>query len=78
MPMTKIAVTVDEGVATEMDRLVASGRYPNRSRIVQEALNEKLRRSKRQRLAAECARLDPDEEKAIAEEALQSAPWPEY
>ncbi|MCL4233126.1 MAG: CopG family transcriptional regulator [Deltaproteobacteria bacterium] len=78
MPMAKIAVTVDERVAAEMDRHVASGRYPSRSRIVQEALNEKLRRSKRQRLAAECAKLDQGEEKAIAGEAPYGASWPEY
>lgn len=78
MPMTKIAVTIDERVAKEIDRLVAIGRYPSRSKVIQEALQEVLRGAKRYRLAVECAHLDPQEEIAMAEESLGADSWPEY
>lgn len=52
--------------------------YSNRSRAIEEALEEKLSRMERRRLAEECARLDPDEERALAEEGLQDAAWPGY
>ena len=77
MPMAKIAVTIDEKVAREVDRLVAAGKYPNRSKVVQVALDDMLRGAKRRRLAEECAKLDKNEERAIAEEAMVD-PWPEY
>lgn len=60
MPMTKIAVTIEEDVARELDRLVDAGRFANRSKAIQTALSELLRGSRKARLAAECARLDPD------------------
>ena len=78
MPMTKIAVTIDEKVSKEIDRLVATGRYPSRSKVVQDALKEIMRGAKKLRLAAECAKLDPDEERALAEESLGADSWPEY
>jgi len=78
MPMVKIAVTIDEEVAKEIDRLVAMGRYPNRSKIVQLALREIMGDAKKMRLAAECAKLCEQDEKAMAEEALESDLWPEY
>jgi Arc/MetJ-type ribon-helix-helix transcriptional regulator len=78
MPMTKIAVTVDKEVAREIDRLVALGRFSNRSKAIQQALKEMLRDTKKMMLAAECVKLDPKEEKALAEEFIGSESWPEY
>jgi hypothetical protein len=54
--------------------------FPNRSRAIQEAVQEKLDRLERSRLAQECAKLDPDFEKAMAEEGLSEelSAWPEY
>ena len=78
MPMTKIAVTVEEKTAREMDRLVAAGRYPSRSKLVQDALKEILRGSKKLRLELECSKLDPNEEQALAEEFIEDESWPEY
>jgi hypothetical protein len=39
-----------------------------------------LARRARTRLAAECAKLDPDEERALAEGGMgeEAAAWPEY
>jgi hypothetical protein len=44
------------------------------------ALVEKLARLDRSRLARECAKLDPDAERAIAEEGMgkELASWPAY
>jgi metal-responsive CopG/Arc/MetJ family transcriptional regulator len=80
MPKTKVAVTVDAALLEELDDLIADAQFPNRSQAIEAALAEKLDRLRRTRLARECARLDPAEEKALAEEGLSEelAAWPEY
>jgi len=80
MPRSKIAVSLDEGTLRRLDQLVRRAVFPNRSRAIQAALDEKLERVERGRLARECAKLDPACEKALAEEGLSEdlAQWPEY
>lgn len=80
MPKTKVAVTLDEKTLSEVDRLVARHLFPSRSRVIEEALQEKLARMNRNRLARECAKLDPAAEKALAEEGVREdlSEWPEY
>lgn len=80
MPKTKVAVTLDQRVLAELDELVARGHFPNRSQAIEAALAEKLERLSRTRLARESAKLDPAEEKALAEEGLRAEleAWPEY
>jgi Arc/MetJ-type ribon-helix-helix transcriptional regulator len=78
MPTGKIAVTLEEKTIKEMDRWVREGRFPSRSRVLQEALDEMARRHKRGRLALEAAKLDPREEQELAEEGLGDESWPEY
>jgi len=80
MPKTKIAVTLERELLEELDELVAQQRYPNRSQAIEAAVAESLERLARTRLAREAARLDPTEEKALAEEGMDSelAAWPEY
>jgi Arc/MetJ-type ribon-helix-helix transcriptional regulator len=80
MPKSKVAVTVDSKILEQIDQMIRSKRFPNRSQAVEVALAEKLERLKRTRLAAECAKLDVNEEKALAEEGLVSdaAEWPDY
>ena len=48
--------------------------------MIQEAVEEKLTRLERGRLAGECTKLDPAFEKALAEEGLSedASEWPEY
>jgi metal-responsive CopG/Arc/MetJ family transcriptional regulator len=60
--------------------LVSRHIFPNRSRIIEEAIQEKLGRIARNRLARECAMLDPASEKALAEEGIggELNEWPEY
>ncbi len=80
MPRAKIAITIDEGILGRLDRLVEEARFPNRSKAIEEALREALDRLDAGRFARECAKLDPAEEKAMAEEGMdvEAGNWPEY
>jgi metal-responsive CopG/Arc/MetJ family transcriptional regulator len=80
MGTTKVAITIDRETLRRLDRLVRKRVFPNRSRAIQEAVEEKLSRLDRNALARECAKLDPEHEKAMAEEGLceELGEWPEY
>jgi metal-responsive CopG/Arc/MetJ family transcriptional regulator len=80
MARAKIAITIDQETLDEVDRMVAERLFPNRSQAIQEALDEKLARLSRSRLARECAKLDPLFEQALADEGMagELAEWPEY
>jgi Arc/MetJ-type ribon-helix-helix transcriptional regulator len=80
MGRAKIAITLDPGLLQEIDALVTRRVYVNRSLAIQEAVQEKLARLARGRLARECALLDPAFEKALAEEGMagELERWPEY
>ena len=80
MARSKVAVSLDEGLLNRLDQLVRKAVFPNRSQAIQIAVEEKLERLERSRLARECAKLDPDFEKSIAEEGLSEelSGWPEY
>ena len=53
-----------------LDELVAEAVFPNRRQAIEVAVQEKLARLDQERLVRECAKLDPDFEKALAEEGL--------
>lgn len=80
MGKAKIAITLDEHMVGRIDRLVRRRAYPNRSRAIEEAVEEKLDRLDRSRLARESAKLDPAFERTLAEEGLSEElqEWPEY
>lgn len=80
MSRAKIAISLDETTLARLDRLVKQEIFPNRSRAVEVAVAEKLERIERSRLARECAKLERQFEKALAEEGLSedAAEWPEY
>lgn len=80
MPKTKVAITLDTELVQNLDDLVAQRRFANRSQAIEAALAEKLARLAKTRLAQECAKLDPAEERALAEEGLAGSAetWPEY
>lgn len=79
MSSAKVAITLDEDLE-KLDGFVAEKRFPSRSRAIQDAVREKLSRLSRERLARECAELDPAAEQQMAEEAMQgdTAEWPKY
>ena len=74
----KIAITVDEKSLRDIDRLVQEGRYPNRSKAVQSALLLLTERDRRARLVRELNKVNPAEERRLAEEGLGDASWPSY
>ncbi len=80
MPKQKVAVTLDRQLLSEIDELVAAGTYPNRSQAIEAAISEAISRHARTRLVRECNRLDPAEERALAEESLgaEGIEWPAY
>ena len=80
MARAKVAISIDESMLDRLDRLVEQEVFPNRSQAIQVAVEEKLERLERSRLARECANLDPAFEKALADEGLSEEPseWPEY
>ena len=80
MAASKIAITIDDKVLKQLDDMVKSREFPNRSKAIQEAVADKLKRIERTRLARECAKLDPDYEQNMAEEGFSTEidEWPEY
>ena len=80
MSSAKIAITIDEILVKKLDKLVKNHIFENRSRAIQEAVSEKINKIENNRLAKECAKLNKNEEKAIAEEGFSTevSQWPEY
>ncbi len=79
MRTAKVAVSLDRRTLTRVDRLVRRGVFPSRSRLVQDSIEDKLRRIDGVRLARECAKLDRRLERALAEEGLEPVTeWPPY
>ena len=80
MSRSKIAITLESGLLAEVDALVKKRLFPNRSRAIREAVKEKLSRLNHSLLARECAKLEPEHEKTLAEEGYREdmSEWPEY
>ncbi|MEW6213496.1 MAG: ribbon-helix-helix domain-containing protein [Acidobacteriota bacterium] len=80
MSTAKVAITIDETLLNKIDRLVKMKVFPNRSRAIQEAVEDKLARMDRNRLARECCKLDRKFEQSLAEEGMdvELDEWPEY
>lgn len=74
----KIAVTLEKDTVAELDRWVREGKYANRSRALQSAVDLLAEKEKRRRLARELAKLDRREEQHMAEEGLGASTWPPY
>ena len=80
MPTSKVAISMKQATLEQLDLLVHENVFPSRSRAIQEAVEEKLSRLKKTRLAEECTKLDPEAEQAMAEETLSEelSQWPGY
>jgi metal-responsive CopG/Arc/MetJ family transcriptional regulator len=70
MGKTKFVVTIDAEVIIKIDRFVEKRVFANRGQAIEMALYEKIDRIEHRRLAEECAKLDPDEERQLAEEGM--------
>lgn len=83
MGHAKVAVSIEEGLITKADFLVRRRQFNSRSQLFQIALEEKISRLDKTRLARECAKLRDEDrkyEQALAEEGLSEdiKLWPEY
>jgi len=80
MAASKIAITIERKTLTRLDRLVRERVFPNRSKAIQVALEEKINKLEKNKLTLECEKLDPREEMKLAEEGfdLEKDQWPEY
>ena len=79
MSSAKVAISLDPDALKRVDQLVERGLFPSRSKLIQDAVAEKLQRLGRVRLAQECSKLQPLAEQAAAEEFFHDeAEWPEY
>ena len=80
MSKAKIAITMRKDLLEEIDRLVGEGMFVNRSRIIEAAVEAKLASLLKTRLLRECRKLEPAEEKELAEEGLplDEIEWPKY
>lgn len=80
MSKMKVAVSLEASLLERLDGLVRQHLFPSRSGAIEAAIEEKLARLAKTRLASECAKLDPREERALAEEGLteDAETWPAY
>jgi Arc/MetJ-type ribon-helix-helix transcriptional regulator len=80
MPKAKVAISLDQQTLERLDQLVRNKTFTNRSQAIEAAVEEKLQRLNRVRLAQECKKLDPASEKELAEEGFSEelSRWPEY
>ena len=70
MGVAKITISIDEQLLNRLDLMVQARVFASRSQAVQAAVQEKVSRISKSRLAQECAKLEPAEEQAFAEEGL--------
>ena len=78
MSTKKVAISLRTDVLGEVDRLVAEHEFPNRSRAIESLIRQKLSQRKQNRLIVECGKLDPQEERRLAEEGMGGLEWTQY
>jgi metal-responsive CopG/Arc/MetJ family transcriptional regulator len=80
MSVAKVTISIDETLLRRVDRLVEGRVFHSRSAAIQAAVEEKITRIDRSRLARECAKLDKGFEQSLADHGLagEIEEWPEY
>ena len=80
MSVAKLAISLDARILRRLDTLVKTRVYRTRSEAIQRAVEEKLGRLDKSRLARECAKLSKTAERAFAEEGFHgdAKEWPAY
>ena len=61
MATKSINITIEEAVLIESDRLVKTGKYANRSRFIEEAIQLRLKQLDAEFIGEQSKLLDPDE-----------------
>lgn len=75
MATKSINVTIDEEIIAQSDAVVASGRYANRSRFIQESIVYMLQKLDEEHIAEQAKQLSNDEAEEWFEGELES--WQE-
>jgi metal-responsive CopG/Arc/MetJ family transcriptional regulator len=80
MATSKVAISIDSDLLSQVDSLVAQRVFPNRSKAIQAALTDKIALLRQHRFVTECAKLDRQVEQELAEEGIEGdlAQWPIY
>jgi metal-responsive CopG/Arc/MetJ family transcriptional regulator len=80
MSVAKVTISIDRDLLKRVDRLVEGQVFDSRSAAIQAAVEEKIIRIDKSRLARECAKLDKGFEQSLADEGLvaEIGEWPEY
>ena len=80
MSVAKVTISIESQLLKRIDSLVKDRVFPSRSQAIQSAVEEKVSRLDKTRLARECAKLDKKEERAWADLGLAAEvdEWPEY
>jgi len=75
-----VAISIDERLLRHVDRLVRNRIFKTRSEAIQKAVQEKLGRLEKSRLARECMKLSKREEQRWADLGIKAdaKEWPEY
>ena len=81
MGISKIAVTMEPELLHRLDDYVNNKMtFPNRSKIIQQAVKEKLERFEHSLLTKECKNLNKNQEQEFAEFGMdeEAGLWPTY
>jgi metal-responsive CopG/Arc/MetJ family transcriptional regulator len=80
MATAKIAISIDKELLQRLDEAVKAKLFTNRSRAIQVALQTELKHLGRTRLEQALDHVDPEAEKAMAEEGMsfELEQWPPY
>ncbi len=80
MSAAKVTISIDESLLKKVDHLVKTRVFHSRSQAIQLAIQEKVTRIDKTRLARECSKLDKSFEQSLANEGLETEidEGPEY
>lgn len=72
MSVAKVTISIESSLLKKVDYLVKERVFANRSQAIQSAVEEKVSRLDKNRLARECAKLEKAEEQSLADLGLFS------
>lgn len=80
MSAAKVTISIDQALLKKVDSLVKARVFDSRSQAIQSAVQDKVARIDKSRLARECSKLDKSFEQSLADEGLETEieEWPEY